>query len=74
MNDLFRQLNPLNNGNSQASWLMNMLTSNKAGLANMVKNNPMFNQFVQNNQGKSVEQICRENNLDMNVVQMFLNR
>lgn len=74
MNDLFKQLNPLNNGNSQASWLMNMLTSNKVGLANMVKNNPMFNQFVKNNQGKSVEQICRENNLDMNVVQMFLNR
>ena len=74
MNDLFKQLNPLNNGNSQPSWLMNMLTFNRAGLANMVKNNPMFNQFVQNNQGKSVEQICRENNLDMNIVQMFLNR
>ena len=59
MNDLFKQLNPLNNGNSPASWLMNMLTSNRAGLANMVKNNPMFNQFVQNNQGKSVEQMLK---------------
>ena len=74
MNSLFNQLMPNGQGNSQLSWLMNMVKGNPQGLANMVQSNPKFNQFVANNKGKSVEQIARENGLDINMVRSFIGR
>ena len=52
MNNLFNQLMPNEQGNSQFSWLMNMVRGNPQGLANMVQSNPKFNEFVANNKGK----------------------
>lgn len=74
MNSLFNQLMPNEQGNSQLSWLMNMVKGNPQGLANMVQSNPKFNQFVANNKGKSVEQIARENGLDINMVRSLIGR
>lgn len=74
MNNLFNQLMPNGQGNSQLSWLMNMVRGNPQGLANMVQSNPKFNEFVANNKGKSVEQIARENGLDMNMVRSLIGR
>ena len=74
MNNLFNQLMPNGQGNSQFSWLMNMVKGNPQGLANMVQSNPKFNEFVANNKGKSVEQIARENGLDMNMVRYLIGR
>ena len=48
MNNLFNQLMPNGQGNSQFSWLMNMVRGNPQGLANMVQSNPKFNEFVAN--------------------------
>ena len=74
MNNLFNQLMPNGQGTSQFSWLMNMVRSNPQRLANMVQSNPKFNEFVANNKGKSVEQIARENGLDMNMVRYLIGR
>ena len=74
MNNLFNQLMPNGQGNSQFSCLMNMVRGNPQGLANMVQSNPKFNEFVANNKGKSVEQIARENGLDMNMVRSLIGR
>ena len=74
MNNLFNQLMPNGQGNSQFSWLMNMVRGNPQGLANMVQSNPKFNEFVANNKGKSVEQIARENGLDMNMDRSLIGR
>ena len=74
MNNLFNQLMPNGQGNSQISLLMNMVRGNPQGLANMVQSNPKFKQFVANNKGKSVEQIARENGLDMNMVRSLIGR
>ena len=74
MNSLFNQLMPSNKENSQISQLMNMIRGNPQGLANMVQSNPKFNQFVANNKGKSVEQIARENGLDINMVRSLIGR
>ena len=74
MNNLFNQLMPNGQGNSKFSWLMNMVRGNPQGLANMVQSNPKFNEFVANNKGKSVEQIARENGLDMNMVRSLIGR
>ena len=74
MNNLFNQLMPNGQGNSQFSWLMNMVRGNPQGLANMIQSNPKFNQFVANNKGKSVEQIARENGLDMDMVRSLIGR
>lgn len=74
MNDLFNQLMSNGQGNSQLSWLMNLVRGNPQGLANMVQSNPKFNEFVANNKGKSVEQIARENGLDISIVRSLIGR
>lgn len=38
-----------------------------------VQNNPKFKEFCEANKGKTPQQICQENNLDWNTVQMMLN-
>lgn len=38
-----------------------------------VTTNPKFKEFCEQNKGKSPEQICKENNLDWNTVQLMFN-
>ena len=37
----------------------------------MMQSNPQFAQFVNANKGKSAEQICQENGIDLNMVKSF---
>ena len=57
--------------------LMNVLSLLKSKNPNevfnqMLQNNPQFRDFVDNNKGKSVEQIAREHNIDMNLLKQFM--
>ena len=56
-----QQLKALANGSPQAAFSM------------LMNNNPQFRQFVQQNQGKSPEQIAQENGIDLNQIKQFLN-
>lgn len=38
----------------------------------MMNKNPQFRQFVEENKGKSVEQIAQEHNIDMNLLKQFM--
>ena len=38
----------------------------------MMQTNPQFKSFVEQNKGKSVEQIAQENNIDMNLLKQFM--
>lgn len=39
---------------------------------NLMQSNPQFQQFVQQNQGKSIDQIARENGIDPSIVHQFI--
>ncbi len=56
-----------NNLLSQIQQIKNMISGkNPDELYNeLMKNNQQFREFVQNNQGKSAEQIARENGIDL---------
>lgn len=46
---------------------------NSEGIFNqMIQNNPNFAQFVQQNKGKTAEQIAKENGIDLEQVKRFL--
>ncbi len=52
-----------------------MSQGNVQGMARMLMNsNPQFAQFVNQNQGKSFEQIASENGIDVNQLKSILNR
>lgn len=38
----------------------------------MIKTNPQFKKFVEDNQGKSVEQIAKENGIDPKLISSFI--
>lgn len=38
----------------------------------MMQTNPQFKSFVEQNKGKSVEQIAKEHNIDMNLLKQFM--
>lgn len=38
----------------------------------MMQTNPQFKSFVEQNKGKSVEQIANEHNIDMNLLKQFM--
>ena len=38
----------------------------------MMQTNPQFKSFVEQNKGKSIEQIAQENNIDMNLLRQFM--
>lgn len=38
----------------------------------MMQTNPQFKIFVEQNKGKSVEQIAKEHNIDMNLLKQFM--
>lgn len=58
------------NGNllSQIATIKNMLSGKNTDdiYTELMNNNPQFKAFVQANEGKSVEQIARENGIDPN--------
>jgi hypothetical protein len=60
MLSMFNVIKSMANGNPQ------MLAQN------MMNQNPQFRQFVQSNQGKTIQQIARENNIDFNALNSIL--
>lgn len=60
MNNVMGLVNALKNGNPQ--YMFNQL----------MQSNPQFKQFVEQNKGKSPEQIAKENGLDLNTINSFL--
>lgn len=38
----------------------------------LMQNNPQFSQFIEANKGKSIEQIARENNIDLSAVKRLI--
>lgn len=68
MNPLFQAMNGGNMGKmQQIAGVMQMLKSgNPEQIAQqMMKSNPRFKQFVEQNKGKSPEQVARENGIDL---------
>lgn len=68
---------PQNNRTSQAFNVYNQVKQlaggNPEALFNMMFNsNPQFKQFVLNNQGKTPQQIARENGIDINQLQSMI--
>jgi signal-transduction protein with cAMP-binding, CBS, and nucleotidyltransferase domain len=71
---LFQTPTPKPNGNSIFN-VINMVKNmgNPSALAqNLMQNNPDFNDFVNNNQGKTLEQIANENGIDYNLIKRFM--
>ena len=68
MNPLFQAMNGGNMGKmQQIAGVMQMLKSgNPEQIAQqMMKSNPRFKQFMEQNKGKSPEQVARENGIDL---------
>lgn len=38
----------------------------------LIQNNPEFQKFVKDNEGKSIEQIAKENNIPMDVLNKYI--
>lgn len=54
------------------SQLASMMKSNpEVAYQNMLKNNPQFAQFVKDNEGKSIEQVAKENGIDPSILSLF---
>jgi len=56
MNSAMQMVNQIKNGNPEAMFRQ------------MIQSNPQFKQFVEQNKGKSPEQIASENGLDLNML------
>lgn len=68
MNPLFQAMNGGNMGKmQQIAGVMQMLKSgNPEQIAQqMMQSNPQFRQFMEQNKGKSPEQVARENGIDL---------
>ena len=68
MNPLFQAMNGGNMGKmQQIAGVMQMLKSgNPEQIAQqMMRSNPRFKQFMEQNKGKSPEQVARENGIDL---------
>lgn len=68
MNPLIQAMNGGNNKMSQAMQVMKMLRSgNPAQIGQqMMQSNPQFRQFVEQNKGKTPEQVAQEHGIDLN--------
>lgn len=68
MNPLMMAMNGSNNKMAQAMQVMKMLRSgNPEQIAQqMMQNNPQFRQFVEQNKGKTPEQVAKEHGIDLN--------
>lgn len=66
-------LSKLNNGNNMLGLLGALKNGNPDAIFNqMMQSNPQFANFVKTNQGKSPEQIARENGIDLGMLNQFL--
>lgn len=52
--------------------LFNPTIDKEAVFNNLMKNNPQFAKFVEDNKGKTPEQIAQENNIDMSIVKRLM--
>lgn len=70
MNPLIQAMNGGNNKMSQIMQVMKMLRSgNPEQIAQqMMQSNPQFRQFVEQNKGKTPEQVAKEYGIDLNAV------
>ena len=72
MNPILRNL-PNNNILSQLSNIRQLINGDPAAaFGRMMQTNPQFKSFVEQNKGKSIEQIAQENNVDMNLLKQFM--
>lgn len=67
MNPLFQAMSGGNNKMAQVANVMKMLKSgNPEQMAmQMMQNNPQFRQFVEQNKGKTPEQVAQEHGIDL---------
>lgn len=75
MNPLFQAMNGGNMGKmQQIAGVMQMLKSgNPEQIAQqMMQSNPQFRQFMEQNKGKSPEQVAREHGLDIEQVKQLM--
>ena len=71
MNPLFQAMNGGNMGKmQQIAGVMQMLKSgNPEQIAQqMMQSNPRFKQFMEQNKGKTPEQVAKENGIDLNAI------
>lgn len=52
--------------------LLNPTMDKNAIFDNLMKTNPQFAKFVEDNKGKTPEQIAKENNIDMSIVRRLM--
>lgn len=65
--------NPINVKLGQMGQLLQMVKSNPRGmLANMMRSNPQFRQFVEQNRGKSPEQIAEAYGIDPSLLKSLM--
>lgn len=75
MNPLFQAMNGGNMGKmQQIAGVMQMLKSGNPELIaqQMMQSNPRFKQFMEQNKGKSPEQVAREHGLDIEQVKQLM--
>lgn len=60
MNNAMQMVNQIRNGNPEAMFKQ------------MIQNNPQFKQFVEQNKGKTPDQIASENGLDLNMLKSLM--
>lgn len=67
MNPLMMAMNGGNNRMAQAMQIMNQLKSGNPEqiFQNMMQNNQQFQRFMEQNRGKTPEQVARENGVDL---------
>lgn len=67
MNPLFQAMNGGNNKMAQAVQVIQMLRhGNPEQIAQqMMQNNPQFRKFIEENKGKTPEQVAREHGIDL---------
>lgn len=67
MNPLFQAMNGGNNKMAQVANVMRILKSgNPEQIAQqMMQSNPQFRQFMEQNKGKTPEQVAKENGIDL---------
>ena len=65
---------PNNNGPAGVMNMIKSMGNPKELYNNLMKQNPQFNQFVNENAGKSPSQIAKENGIDLSMFKQFFHR
>ena len=72
VNPILQMLNQRSSMNNLMG-LINMAKGNPWGMYNnLMRNNPQFRQFVNDNRGKSAEQIAQEHGIDLSMLKDFM--